>query len=95
MIFSPLDEDDVVAVVGEGVGHLVLLVALVPDMNLIAGCVWSVDPDKEDVAAGPAAVHAEGVVAAHHGAVQTRPFGHTVHSTARELHWDLSAVVPG
>ena len=34
VIFSPLDEDDVVAVVGEGVGHLVLLVALVPVKQL-------------------------------------------------------------
>ena len=41
VIFSPLDEDDVVAVVGEGVGHLVLLVALVPVKQL-----WKLKNEK-------------------------------------------------
>ena len=69
MLVSPLDVENVLSRVREFVGHSVLPLPLVFDVHLVAGFLWSVDADKEDVVAGVGAVHGEGVLFAQNWAV--------------------------
>ena len=52
MLISPLDVENVLARIRELVGHSVLSLALVLDVHLVAGFLWAVDADKEDVVPG-------------------------------------------
>ena len=57
MLISPLDVENVLARIRELVGHSVLSLALVLDVHLVAGFLWAVDADKEDVVPGVRTVH--------------------------------------
>ena len=57
MIVSPLDVENVLSRIRELVGHSVLSLSLVFDVDLVAGFLRSVDADKEDVVPGTRAVH--------------------------------------
>ena len=52
MIVSPLDVENVLSRIRELVGHSVLSLSLVFDVDLVAGFLRSVDPHKEDVVPG-------------------------------------------
>lgn len=62
MFISPLNVENVLSRIRELVGDSVLPLSLVLDVHLVAGLLWSVDANKENVVPGVRAVHGEGVL---------------------------------
>ena len=62
MFISPLNVENVLSRIRELVGDSVLPLSLVLDVHLVAGLLWSVDANKENVVPGVRAVYGEGVL---------------------------------
>ena len=62
MLVAPLDIENVLTGISQFVAHTVPPVSLVLDIHLITGLLGTIDADKQDIVAGPGAVHRERVL---------------------------------
>jgi len=95
VILAPLDKDEVLPAVAQGVGHPVLLVPFVSDMNLLTGRVGPVYAHEEHVVAALTAVHPEAVLTSQHGPFQSGSLCLTLGRVTAKLQRDGPAVAPG